>query len=140
MRRIGLFACVLLIGSCSLPTESSHRQVEFSVGLERLAIGDTLTATLLNRSEHIVEYSFCPTALERRTSKGWLTVQQPFGLPAEPRSMCVGIAYELPAGESAEYRQVITEEVHAGRYRLRLYVSIGDDRAFISTSEFRVTR
>lgn len=138
MRRIALLACAVLIAGCSSPTESSSSQLEFTVRPERIAAGDSLTATLFNRSEYTVVYSFCPAALDRRTNAGWLTVQQPFGVPAGTMSMCVGIAYELAPGETAEYRQVITEDVEAGRYRLRLNVSIGDSRASVSSPQFRV--
>ena len=138
MRRIILLVCAVLIASCSSPTESSFRQVEFTVEPLQVVIGDSITATLSNRSAVTIEYSFCPRALKQRTNAGWLIAQQPFGVPLIPRTACVGVAYQLAPGESAQYRQVITEDVEAGRYRLRMDVWSDEGSRPVLSTEFQV--
>ena len=138
MRRIAPLACAVLVAACSLPTETPINRVELTVEPEAIATGDSLSAWLVNRSELTVQYSFCPAALERRTEGSWWRVQQPFGVPAGTTSMCIGIAYELPPGDKAEYRQLVTADVESGLYRLRMNVTIGDSNSSLSSSVFRV--
>ena len=134
-RMIGSMLALLFI-ACSQPTRPTIRQVEFSVRTSEFATGDTLSATLTNRSDMTVVYSFCPVSLEHKIASGWSTVQMQFG--RHEGALCAAMAFGLLPGGVAEYRHIVPSGFAAGLYRLRMEVGIGSAVSSLYSSEFRI--
>lgn len=128
---------VALLTACALVTEPSG-PVRMEPLREVFEVGEVLEVRLVNRSATTVGYNFCNAALEQRTQNGWIEPIPNFG--AVESGGCFDYLSNLPPGEEAVFSQDLQGELDNGLYRLRLKVSIAEERVILYSSNFYVER
>lgn len=138
---IGLLSVVLaraVIGCTNDPfsPESGREKITFTVLGSAFVPGDTIIATLVNRSDREVGYNLCLAELDRQTASGWQHIQRHL-----PDEFCTLILLILAPGESAHLTQAVREEFPAGLYRFRVEVEwpLGENQRFmVATGSFAI--
>lgn len=133
--RAGLLSVVLAAAgiACSddpFSPEIGREEIMFTVLGRSFEPGDTIVATLGNRSERVAGYNLCFTELERRIDSGWQRIQR-----HPPNSVCPAILLGLAPGASASLTQPVREDFPTGLYRFRTDVHWPLDEA----KQFTVT-
>lgn len=112
--------------------ERGRENITFSVSGSAFAPGDTIVATLVNRSDRMLGYNLCLADLEQQSPSDWQRV---------PRHslFCPLSVNPLDPGESETLRQPVREEFPAGVYRFRAEVvwPLDDNQRFeVMTGSF----
>ncbi len=114
--------------------ERGPESISFSVSGNAFAPGDTIAATLVNRSDRMLGYNLCLAALEQQTQSDWHQVPR-----HSPEFFCPLSVNPLGPGESDSLKQSVREEFPAGVYRFRTEIvwPLDDNRRFdLATSSF----
>ena len=133
MRRVYLFLLPALFAGCSLLDGAGDAgTVTFTADQDRYRLGSTVTATLENNSDQVVEYNLCFSQLEQRSGSAWKN--------AGPEIVCQAIAFGLRTGEQDQYGVVLSDSLNLteGPYRLTTSVSIGAEGRTLTTQTFAV--
>ena len=118
----GSSVALLLLLACGSPVGGELRP-ELIPAKETIAAGETARVVLRNLSEVEVRYGACDLRLERETAARWeLIGPARWGSVGSEGYACIGIAYVLLAGASAEFEWE-TSGLVPGAYRFRMEIS-----------------
>jgi hypothetical protein len=106
--RLGL---VILVLACGSPSEPLSGRVTLTPAKADYVGGETVVATLENRSELTLTYSECSLELERLVGARWTVVPR-------TRIICLGILNLVPPGAEAAMSLWLEPERPADAYRL----------------------
>lgn len=128
--RATLVAACLAIGACSVPTEPETIPVDddpdavahIDLTRTRYVAGDSMSSTIVSRSDMAVGYNHCHMRLERVEGDVWRDVDT----SREPACWTINVPLEPGARATMPYR--IPATLTKGTYRLRLDVSNGHNR------------
>jgi hypothetical protein len=111
--------------------ESGREKITFTVLRNTFVPGDTIVATLVNRSDRDVGYNLCLAELDLQTPSGWQRIQRHL-----PDAFCTLVLLVLAPGQSAHLTQPVREEFPAGLYRFRAEVEwpLGENQRFMVTT------
>ena len=117
-----------------LSIDRGRESIMFSVPGSAFAPGDTIIATLENRSDRMLGYNLCLAALEQQTPSDWQPVPR-----HSPEFFCPLSVNPLGPGESDTLMQLVREEFPAGSYRFRTEIVwlLDDNQRFeVTTGSF----
>lgn len=118
-RFVLMFTALLCVSACALPTGSQDGIPEIRVLNSSVVAGDTVRATLINRSAERLLSGSCDLALERRAGDAWTTA-----LP-DRHQVCTAVGYGILPGGSAARKLTLPPSLPSGEYRLRQTFMLG---------------
>jgi hypothetical protein len=133
---IGLAWTVLGCADEPLSPEREREQIAFTVSGSPFTPGDTIIATLVNRSDQTLGYNLCLAVLDRRADSDWQRIQRHSG-----DTFCPLMFVPLGPGESGSLAQPVREDFPAGLYRLQTEIRWPlevDARFLVTTGTFRI--
>jgi len=128
--RLGL---VLALSACSGSTNPLFPRVTLTPTRTLYAAGETISATLANRSDDEIGYGACAVSLERLVDTRWTVV-------SEDQRICISILYVLARGDTKEVRLPLDLTLAPGAYRLRHEFLPGTSlpKRYVHSRAFRV--
>jgi hypothetical protein len=125
------------MGGCAddpFSVERGRESIRFAVAGSAFASGDTIVATLGNRSDRMLGYNLCLAILERQTPSDWQQVPR-----NSPEFFCPLSFNPLGPGELDSLTQPVLETFPPGAYRFRTEIAwpVEDDQRFeVTTGSF----
>lgn len=119
-----------------LSLERGREQIAFTVSGSAFTAGDTIIATLVNRSDHTLGYNLCLAELDHQMASDWQ------GIPRHSAGFFCPLTFlPLGPGGSDTLMQPVREEFPAGFYRFQTEVSWpleGDQRFLVTSGTFSI--